>query len=138
MQTGVQLAGVVLNRVGSEGHFQSTAEAIRATTGLPVLGSLPDEAALALPERHLGLVPAAEGGVSASTLNRPADLVAQRFDLAAIRRIAESARPLPQVRSGEVEALPVEVRIGVAQDQPVGLPRLITIGSTKEPTIVLE
>ena len=49
MQPGVQLAGLVLNRVGSEGHLQSTAEAIRAVTGLPVLGSLPDDAALAVP-----------------------------------------------------------------------------------------
>src|ERR1700737_2472895 len=59
MQPGVQLAGVVLNRVGSEGHLQSTAEAIRATTGLPVLGSLPDEPALAAPEPHPGLAHAA-------------------------------------------------------------------------------
>src|SRR5207237_9566686 len=78
MLPGVQLAGVVLNRVGSEGHLQSTAEAIHAATGLPVLGSLPDEAALAGPERHRGLVPAAAGGLSASPLDRLAYRVAPR------------------------------------------------------------
>ena len=41
MQPGVELAGVILNRVGSDGHLKSTAEAIRLGTGLPVLGSLP-------------------------------------------------------------------------------------------------
>src|SRR6267142_786770 len=120
MQPGVQLAGVVLNRVGSEGHLQSTAEAIHAATGLPVLGSLPDEAALAVPERHLGLVPVAEGGVSVSTLDRLAELVSQRFDLTAIRRIAESASPLRQVQSADADAMPAEVRIGVAQDRVFG------------------
>ncbi|MGI9147864.1 MAG: cobyrinate a,c-diamide synthase [Chloroflexota bacterium] len=132
MQPGVQLAGVVLNRVGSEGHLQSTSEAIRATTGLPVLGSLPDEPALAVPERHLGLVPATEGGLSASTLHSLADLVSQRFDLAAIRRIAEKARPLPPLTSPDVEALPAEVRIGVAQERAFGFYYQDTIDVLRE------
>ncbi|HLZ30444.1 MAG TPA: cobyrinate a,c-diamide synthase [Chloroflexota bacterium] len=132
MQPGVQLAGVVLNRVGSEGHLQSTAEAIHATTGLPVLGSLPADPALAVPERHLGLVPAIEGGVSAETVDRLADLVAQRFDLAAIHRIAQSARGLPEVPAGDVDAVPPEVRIGVAQDRAFGFYYQDTIDVLRE------
>ncbi len=132
IQPAVQLAGVVLNRVGSDGHLHATAEAIRAVTGLPVLGSLPDDAALAVPERHLGLVPAAEGGVSATTLDRLADLVAQRFDLSAIRRIAESASALPDVPSSDVEAVPAEVRIGVAQDRAFGFYYQDTIDVLRE------
>src|SRR5437867_4110105 len=132
IQPGVQLAGVVLNRVGSDGHLQATAEAIRAVTGLPVLGSLPNEAALAVPERHLGLVPAAEGGVPATTLDRLADLVAQRFDLAAIRRIAESASPLPDVASSDIEAVAAEVRLGVAQDRAFGFYYQDTIDVLRE------
>src|SRR5438128_5706066 len=132
MQPGVQLAGVVLNRVGSEGHLQSTAEAIRTTTGLPVLGSLPSEPGLAVRERHLGLVLVAEVVRSTSTLNRVADLVAQRFDLAAIRRIAESASLLPQVRSAAIDAVPAEVRIGVAQDRAFGFYYQDTIDVLRE------
>src|SRR5438128_4326863 len=102
MQPGVQLAGVVLNKVGSDGHLRATADAILATTSLPVLGSLPNEPTLAIPERHLGLVPAAEGGVADGTLDRLADLVARRFDLAAIRRLASSASALPQAPSPRI------------------------------------
>src|SRR5438132_1041773 len=75
MQPGVRLAGVILNRVGSQGHFDSTAQAIQETTGLPTLGHLPDDPTCSVPERHLGLVPAAEGGLPRPTLEKLADLV---------------------------------------------------------------
>jgi len=121
MQPGVQLVGVVLNRVGSEGHLRSTMEAIQAATGLPVLGSLPDDSGVAVPERHLGLVTAGEGGISASALDRLTDLVRERFDLDALWRIAFSAPSL------EAEApvlwprdIPGRARIAVAQDRAFG------------------
>jgi cobyrinic acid a,c-diamide synthase len=132
MEPGVELAGVVLNRVGSEGHLQSTAEAILATTGLAVLGSLPDDAGVAIPERHLGLVPAGEGGVPASKLDRLADLVAQRFDLAAIHRIANSASALPEAPSERIDAVPAGARISVAQDRAFGFYYQDTIDILRE------
>src|SRR5207245_5052568 len=66
------------------------------------------------------------------TLNRLADLVAQRFDLTAIRGIAESASPLPHVRSADVDAVPAEVRIGVAQDRAFGFYYQDTIDVLRE------
>jgi cobyrinic acid a,c-diamide synthase len=124
MRPGVQLAGVVLNRVGSEGHLQATTEAIRNATGLPVLGSLPDDPRLAVPERHLGLVPAGEGGVPAETIEHLADLVIQRFDLAELWRIASSAPALPAWSAAsfgvESRAEPRRARIAVAQDRAFG------------------
>jgi cobyrinic acid a,c-diamide synthase len=121
MQPGIQLAGVVLNRVGSEGHLRATAEAIQATTGLPVLGSLPDDPSLAIPERHLGLVPAAEGGVPSRTLDRLAELVAQRFDLPAIRRIADQASKLVDAATARsIEPVAGGTRVGVADDRAFG------------------
>ncbi len=121
MEPGVRLAGVVLNKVGSDGHLRATSDAIMATTGLPVVGSLPYEKSLEIPERHLGLVPVAEGGVPVGTLEHLADLVVERFDLAAIRRIADSAPPLPtETHTPEVKELVPHVRIGVAQDRAFG------------------
>src|SRR5262249_5737364 len=55
----VRIAGVVLNRVGSERHRAFVADAI-AQRGIPVVGAIPRDATLALPERHLGLVQAGE------------------------------------------------------------------------------
>lgn len=55
----LELAGVVLNRVGSERHRRLAAEAIEAI-GLKVFGALPRDTSVVLPERHLGLVQAGE------------------------------------------------------------------------------
>ena len=52
----VELAGVVLNRVGSERHRLLLSEAL-ASIAVPLLGVLPNTPALNLPSRHLGLHP---------------------------------------------------------------------------------
>lgn len=119
LQPGVSLAGVVLNRVGGDVHARATAEAIFAATGLPVLGSLPSDHAVALPERHLGLVPANERSLAHGVLDRLARIVEERFDLEAIIRIARSASAL----AAPPTTVPVEkrsARIAVAQDRAFG------------------
>ncbi|EDY38516.1 cobyrinic acid a,c-diamide synthase [Cyanobium sp. PCC 7001] len=55
----VRLAGVVLNRVGSERHRQLLAEALEAIA-VPLLGVLPSDPVLEWPSRHLGLLPPQE------------------------------------------------------------------------------
>jgi cobyrinic acid a,c-diamide synthase len=121
MRPGVELAGVILNRVGSEGHLQATAEAVYNATGLPVLGSLPQDPALGIPERHLGLVPAAEGGISAQVVDALAHMVEARFDLDALSRIAEAAPPLRAASSPRLESATGPVaRIAVAEDRAFG------------------
>ena len=50
----VRVGGVILNRVGSDKHRR----AVEAAMTLPVLGAIPRDASIALPERHLGLVQA--------------------------------------------------------------------------------
>src|SRR5439155_23655986 len=98
----------------SDGHLRSTADAISKSTGLPVLGSLPRDPFVEIPERHLGLVPRAEGGVSEAVLDHLADLVLQRFDLVAIRRIADSAPPPPpDLQNPQAEEQTPRARIGV-------------------------
>src|SRR5215813_500651 len=70
----VRVAGVILNRVGSERHRALVAGAI-AQLGVPILGAIPRDAALVLPERHLGLVQAQEHGDLAQRLARLADAI---------------------------------------------------------------
>src|SRR5450631_2112677 len=59
LRPDVTIAGVILNRVGSERHRRLVAGAL-AAAGFAVVGALPRRDDLALPERHLGLVQAEE------------------------------------------------------------------------------
>jgi cobyrinic acid a,c-diamide synthase len=92
----LMLRGVVLNFAGSEGHAKGCAEAITGITGLPLLGWLPRDSALQIPERHLGLVPGSEHHDPTLLIAAIADAVAERFDLGAITEIARTAGALSE------------------------------------------
>ncbi|GAA2708462.1 cobyrinate a,c-diamide synthase [Actinoplanes palleronii] len=90
----VRLAGVILNRVGSERHEQILRDACEEV-GTPVLGALRRADAVAAPSRHLGLVPAAERRAEAlASVDALATLVAGAIDLDAVAAVARSAPPL--------------------------------------------
>jgi cobyrinic acid a,c-diamide synthase len=90
----VRLAGVVLNRVGSDRHEALLREALEGV--LPVLGVLRRDDAVATPSRHLGLVPAAERAPEAvATVRRLGQLCARSLDLDALLAVARSAPDLP-------------------------------------------
>ncbi|WP_207484151.1 cobyrinate a,c-diamide synthase [Arenibaculum pallidiluteum] len=90
----VDVAGVLLNRVGSPAH-EAMLRAALAPLGLPVLGAVPRNAALGLPDRHLGLVQAGEHPDLGSFLDVAADIVAAAVDLGALAGLARRAGQLP-------------------------------------------
>ncbi len=75
----VQIAGVVLNRVGSDRHLDLLKDAL-ASIDIPILGVLRRQDAIALPDRHLGLVPTAELPQLPEILDRLAHLGHTCFD----------------------------------------------------------
>jgi cobyrinic acid a,c-diamide synthase len=79
----VRIAGIILNRTASERHHKTSADAI-AALHIPMLGALPREAGLALPERHLGLVQAGEHDDLTALTDRLATLAENDLDLDAI------------------------------------------------------
>jgi cobyrinic acid a,c-diamide synthase len=110
---GVRICGVVLNRVGSERHRRLASGAI-AALGIPILGSIPREESLALPERHLGLVQASEHGDLDARFARFADLAERHLDLDEIIKLATA----PSITSRRTTAAirPPGMRIALAQD----------------------
>lgn len=84
----VRIAGVILNRVGSARH-ETVLRAACARAGLPVVGVLHRDPALAVPSRHLGLIPAAERSSDAvAAVDAMAGHVGAAVDLPAIAAIA--------------------------------------------------
>lgn len=92
--TRVRIAGVILNKAGSERHAGEVVAAL-ASTGIDVLGVLSRDDGIATPSRHLGLVPADERADAAASLGRLAGQIADKIDLDAVVRIARSAPDLP-------------------------------------------
>ena len=110
------IAGAIVNRVGSASHAALVAEACRAACPhVKFLGAVPRDPALVVPERHLGLVQAAEHASLDAFIARAAAQIAAHIDLAALQALAE--RALPQVPEADTAPLaPLGQRIAIATD----------------------
>lgn len=97
----VAVAGVILNRVGSDRHADLIANALQHhCPDIPLLGAVPRDARLDLPSRHLGLVQAGEHGGLSAFLDGAADVVGEALDLDALVALARpsgltSDKPVP-------------------------------------------
>ncbi|MFT0860335.1 cobyrinate a,c-diamide synthase [Ancylobacter sp. G4_0304] len=109
---GVRIAGVVLNKVASERHRVQASEAI-AAIGIPVVGAIPRDAAVSLPERHLGLVQAAEHPALAEHFDRLAQMAQAHIDLDALLALGA---PVAARVSAPVPLPPPGQRIALASD----------------------
>ncbi|WGD32068.1 cobyrinate a,c-diamide synthase [Ancylobacter sp. WKF20] len=110
----VRIAGVILNKVASERHRTQASDAI-AATGLAVLGALPREAAMSLPERHLGLVQAVEHEGLEAHFDRLAAAVEAHVDLDALVALAVTPA-LPDLTHNSPAVPPPGQRIALARD----------------------
>jgi cobyrinic acid a,c-diamide synthase len=119
----LKVAGILFNRVGSDGHYRLLKEAVEATTDLKVVGYfLPDEQ-LAIGDRHLGLVTAIEQGAG-DRYERLGAAAEAMLDLDLIEALARAAvddvRGEAQGGSSTPRASPVTphepVRVGLAYD----------------------
>ncbi|MFD9495350.1 cobyrinate a,c-diamide synthase, partial [Streptomyces sp. NPDC060005] len=101
----VRVAGVILNKVGSDRHEAMLREALDAS-GVPVLGALRRAPQVGTPSRHLGLVPVAER--RAEAVEAVAALAAQvgaGCDLDALFALARGAGALPGAAWDAAEAV---------------------------------
>ena len=119
--SGLNVAGVILNGVGSPAHLAFCQPQVEATTGLPVLGYLPRRAEFEQPERHLGLIPTVEGTVARRWYDA---LIAQIEETIDVDRIVELARTCapPSLSADSPQVYPTEPKpkqavIAVAQDR---------------------
>jgi cobyrinic acid a,c-diamide synthase len=120
----VQVAGVVLNRVGSDRHLELLTAALEPLN-LPILGVLRRQEEIVIPDRHLGLVPSGELLNLQPVLDRLADLGETCFDWERLLPLIRTA-PQPPMNGGlpEVAQTPPfmgelgsgSVRLAIAQD----------------------
>ncbi|MEL6957552.1 MAG: cobyrinate a,c-diamide synthase [Pseudomonadota bacterium] len=111
----VRIAGVILNRVGSERHVTHLKSAL-APLGFPVLGAIPRSEALTRPSRHLGLVQAGEMPDLEPFLEAAADVMARHIDLEALMALMQPFDAASAFAGPKHRGLLKGKRIAVAQD----------------------
>ncbi|MGZ4932078.1 MAG: Ni-sirohydrochlorin a,c-diamide synthase [Halobacteriota archaeon] len=124
---GVDIRGVILNKIGSASHAKKAKEAIEHYTGVDVVGQIPRNDAMRLAMRHLGLVPAVEGitrsGHFKPQLKLIENVIKDSVDLDKVVEIASSASTLPTLPpvlfkpEDKRQNRRKRVRIGVAYDE---------------------
>ena len=115
----LDLRGFIANNIGSPQHFRWVKEAIEDATSIPVLGYLPRNNELKMPERHLGLVPTVEMVGAQHAVPLLIRQMEETFDLDRLLEIARSAEPLPSPKSQlfPTKASAPLVNIALARDE---------------------
>lgn len=112
------IVGVILNRVGSARHERILRHALEPLN-VVVLGAVYRDEALALPERHLGLVQASEREDLEGFLTRAGEIAAASIDLPALLRLSKvleiPARENKSI-SGVSHLAPLGQHIAIARD----------------------
>lgn len=124
----LQIAGVVLNRVGSDRHLQLLQNALEPLN-LPILGVLRRQDDLTIPDRHLGLVPTAEITKIDRIIDRLATIGETCFDwekLSPLLKLSSTpvrAQSIAKASFGKKDSsqkcrpLPFAPRIAIARDR---------------------
>lgn len=116
-EADVNIAGIILNNVASGRHESMLVHAVRQYCGIPVLGCMPKDGRLTIPERHLGLVPQGETAILAEKVEQARDLVESCVDLDGVVEVAGSAAPLTSPIAVTTPGRGERVRIGVIRDR---------------------
>jgi cobyrinic acid a,c-diamide synthase len=122
MDPEVKVAGVILNRVGSERHEAMLEAAIKKHCKAKVVGVVPREDGLDIPSRHLGLTTDLDGILTTKFVSKLKETVKKHIDLDALLRIASKApAPAPPKEQRSLKAKLPEARsnakLAVAMDE---------------------
>jgi cobyrinic acid a,c-diamide synthase len=113
------VAGVIFNRVKSEGHYHLLKEAVEKETKVKVMGYLRPDSEFTIQDRHLGLKTALEQGLT-ELYDELGQAASETMDLDTIEQLASSSPPLSEVRvdfSGfAAQRTGEKVKVGIAYD----------------------
>jgi cobyrinic acid a,c-diamide synthase len=118
----VNIVGVILNQVASDRHLELLETALKSIN-LPILGVLRRNTAVAIRDRHLGLVPSAELANLSHIFSQLADLAKTSFDwhklLPLISQISDGGKTLSYSHQEQnmQQSQGSTLKIAVARDQ---------------------
>ncbi|WP_289053017.1 cobyrinate a,c-diamide synthase [uncultured Aliiroseovarius sp.] len=115
----VNIAGVILNKVGGPRHEKKLREAVARYTDIPVVGAVHRNRRLEIGERHLGLTTPAESGELEAMISGFGEIVGGSVDIEALLKIADTAPDLPDPPAQKPAPDP-DVTIAIARDRAFG------------------
>ncbi|GJL57247.1 MAG: cobyrinate a,c-diamide synthase [Nitrospirales bacterium] len=117
--SSLHVAGVIFNRLTSEGHYLLLKEAVEKETRIPVVGYLRSDPDVSIPDRHLGLRTALEGS-GTEWYAKLGQLASATVDLVRVEQFAQSSPEMLITNSGipaeNIRRVTRSVRVGVAVD----------------------
>ena len=114
----INIAGVILNKVGNARHESKLRAVIDKYCGIPILGAVRKNPEMEILERHLGLIPVKEDESLQTLVHNIKRQVAFSVDIDKVIAIARSAAPMDTVAAAKPSPLPAPVvRIGVVMDR---------------------
>ncbi|MDA8227110.1 MAG: hydrogenobyrinic acid a,c-diamide synthase (glutamine-hydrolyzing) [Desulfitobacterium hafniense] len=120
----VKICGVILNKVARARHERLARESIEHFCKIPVVGAIPKDAMLTIPDRHLGLVTNGEMNENEELLDYLADVISKHVDLDRVCQLAEEAPELSIPQRINISSLPgymlktnPKLRVGVIKDK---------------------
>ena len=90
----IEIAGIILNQVARARHEKMLRDSIEKYCGIPVIGTIPKDSNISIPDRHLGLIPAHEDEKYQKSVEYIIQTVQNNVDLDLLMEIAKSAKPL--------------------------------------------
>ena len=114
----VNLAGIVINNVASQNHYDIIKKAIEESCSVAVLGYLKKESDITIPERHLGLIPSEEKKINSALYDKLGQMVLETIDIDKLQEIAGSAAVFPDYNRSIFinRASSLDVTLAVARD----------------------
>ena len=118
----IQIAGVILNKLGGSRHESKLREVIEHYTDVPVVGAIQYDERLSIIERHLGLMPSNESIAAAAKVKQIGDAIAEQVDLDKLLTLSERQQaPVPVTACFfPPDVGGKKVRIGIARDRAFG------------------
>jgi cobyrinic acid a,c-diamide synthase len=115
----INLAGVIVNNVASQNHYDYIKKSIEETCSIPVLGYLQRNKEVTIPERHLGLIPSAENKSPSILYEILGKMVLETIDIDELLKVARSADDFPNYKKTifQKNNRNFDVQIALAKDE---------------------
>ena len=117
----INIAGVILNKVGGPRHEKKLRDVIKQYTDITVVGAVPRLEELNITERHLGLIPSNETADTNKVIEKIAAVIEKHVDIDLLLKIASNSEALPAT-SYQItkEEKPLTLKVGIARDAAFG------------------